>query len=607
MSTTPDFEINGLRVELATRPMRGAPVPGGHPRRWVSWTWLIPAVALAALLLVPSAITVVQSVRTQPEVPLWCAVGAAAFVSLVSVTRRRGMATRADALATIALGVLTAVALLLLADALTPAGARAYAYTLGMVVLAVLLLAVALWIAWITRDRWWLWLPLIAPCAVAALVSGVAFRLMFQRLADWLESGEVSAHRYLFFALPFVAFVWTWFGFAAALLRDGIRAVEADPVRAGYLRRARGVTWLRRLLEQLRPVILVVGLVVGVAAARVFDVILIGVPWTLQDRAASATVHWWLLASDHDAASNEAAVYALPLAALVGVVAWWLQTDVSKHRTAPSSDGFSSPRQIRRRPGFLGCCGGLLVFAVFWAPIVTLVVAAVYGPYGFQLDAIKSLVSDQVLGQAMLTTAWVAALATLLVVTAAVPVAHRLAAVASDGWFARIAVVFLVVLAVLPVQSYLGPLDAVIDDWGLSGTRVPLILVHAAAGLPIAILILRAALLAPPGSAAADALHGLASHSTTARRVLDTAWPALGAVAVLELIQVWNDFCVGLMISGAGGSPWSLLLWGEARQFEENAARLAAGSLVSAVGPVLLMMITWRRWLVPGLTGGVLR
>lgn len=205
------------------------------------------------------------------------------------------------------------------------------------------------------------------------------------------------------------------------------------------------------------------------------------------------------------------------------------------------------------------------------------------------------------------TTAWVAGIVTVVVVTAAVPVAYQLAALRPDGTAARVAVVALVVLAVIPAQIYLGPIEGLVDTYQLSGTRIPLILVHAAAGLPIAILVLRGALLAPPGSAAADALHGLAGPGTIAHRVLASSGPALGAVAVLEFVQVWNDFFIGLVVSGAGASPWSLLLWGEARQFGENAAQLAAGSLVSAVLPVALLLATWRRWVVPGLTGGVLR
>ncbi|WP_290054616.1 hypothetical protein, partial [Nocardia nova] len=115
------------------------------------------------------------------------------------------------------------------------------------------------------------------------------------------------------------------------------------------------------------------------------------------------------------------------------------------------------------------------------------------------------------------------------------------------------------------------------------------------------------ALLAPSDGPAADALHGLAKPWAVLGRVVSTAWPAVGAVAVLELIQVWNDFFIGLMVSGADVSPWSLLLWGDARQFQENAAHLAAGALLSTIPPVLLLLTTWRRFLVPGLTGGIVR
>jgi alpha-glucoside transport system permease protein len=248
--------------------------------------------------------------------------------------------------------------------------------------------------------------------------------------------------------------------------------------------------------------------------------------------------------------------------------------------------------------------GAVSVAAV--VPLVILAVVALRGPDGWSVAAFTDVWRDRWLLHSVEATFWVALLATIIVVAAAAPLAYRLA-VAPAGWVTRTIVSGLVVLAVLPVQAYLGPLDIFIDDHGLSGTRVPLVLVHAAAGLPIAVLILRGAVAAPPGSPAADALRGLAAPGTISRRLLDSAGPALGAVAVLEFVQVWNDFIVGLLISGAGASPWSLLLWGEARQFGENAAQLAAGSLIAALLPVALVLSTWRRWIVPGLTGGVLR
>jgi alpha-glucoside transport system permease protein len=332
--------------------------------------------------------------------------------------------------------------------------------------------------------------------------------------------------------------------------------------------------------------------------------VLIGVPGTLEYQVDSATVHWWRLAADAD--PGVAAAYTLPLAVLVGAVAWLLQVDVRRHRAS-----WSAVRAIsvagRRRIGPGRAAGIVLVSLLVLYPIGVLAYTGVRGHEGFGFSAVALVLGDDGLWRSLQTTAWVAGIATVVVVTAAVPVAYRLAALRPNGTAARLAVVALVVLAVIPAQTYLGPLDGLVDAYELSGTRIPLILVHAAAGLPVAILVLRGAMLAPPGSTASYALHGLASPGTIAQRVLASSGPALGAVAVLEFVQVWNDFFIGLVVSGAGASPWSLLLWGEARQFGENIAQLAAGALVSAVLPVALLLVTWRRWVVPGLTGGVLR
>jgi alpha-glucoside transport system permease protein len=130
---------------------------------------------------------------------------------------------------------------------------------------------------------------------------------------------------------------------------------------------------------------------------------------------------------------------------------------------------------------------------------------------------------------------------------------------------------------------------------------------YAAIGLPIAIMILRGVLLAPADGPLSDTRREPASTSILVRGVLHSAGPALVAVSVLQLVQVWNDFFIGLPMRGADASPWSLLLWSDARQFHESTAHSAAAALLSAVPPVVLLLATWRRFLVPGLTDGALR
>ncbi|MEV0358250.1 hypothetical protein AB0H71_19595 [Nocardia sp. NPDC050697] len=603
MSTNSFIDAHGIRLALTTRPMRGAPVPGVPRLRLLTLLWAAPAAVLVtAVLIVPAAVTVGFAVATTPAVPLWCAVAVVAVASAVVAGRRYWTEGWQRVALGAAAALVVAPACYQVGRGLSPAGARAYLFTGCMVLLATAMVAVALAIAVGLQDKWDMWLPLVAPCAVAALVSGVAFRLIFQRIADFFGLDSQPAVFWWFCLLPPVAFVWTWFGFATALLHDGIRAVDAAPARAAHVAAAARWQRHRRRLRELRPVLLVLATGIGVAAARMFDAVLIGVPWPLQEWNQGATVFWWRLASDPDSGFGPEAVYAVPLAALVGVGAWIFQNETGGGRPAPIP-----PRipWIRARPGVRRTLLATAVFLVAALPILVLVVAMFWGPYGFQLDAVTGLLRDRALLGSLGSTGWVALASTLLVVTAAVPAALRLAAADPAAPRTRVTVSGLVVLAVLPVQTYLGPIVWAVEHGGLAGTRTPLILVHAAAGIPIAVLVLRAALLSAPDGAAA--LHGLSTPATAVRRLLETAWPALGAVAVLQSVQVWNDFTIGFLLGGAGGSPWSLLLWGEARQFEENSARLAAGSLLSAVVPVLVLVLTWRRWLVPGLTGGAVR
>ncbi|MFE9576650.1 hypothetical protein ACFYO1_09735 [Nocardia sp. NPDC006044] len=611
----PEYRPHGLALELATRRMRGPLVAGTHPRRWVGWAAGLPAIVLTvSLIAVPVVWTVVLAVRARPLLVGSCVLAAAGAVGLTLLVRHRSHLEFRVGPVPIPGGLVVAglwpipsaplvAGLWLLGAALGRDGGWAYLRTLVWVLFGVVLLAVAMGIAWWGRDSRWLWRPLIVPFGISAVVSGVAFRLIFQYLGDRLGIESVGLYRFWFAAMLGSAFLWTWLGFVTGLFRAGIHAIETDPARVGDLPHG-GKLLPLRLYVLLRPVVLIAGLAVGVAAARVFDVVLIGVPGSMQYQIDSATVHWWRLAVDSDVDAGVAAAYGFPLAVLVGFLGWLLQHDVGKHRTAPAERtapaAWQPPRPLR-------ILGMLAVSGVALFPIVALVLTMLQDGNGWGFGAFTRMWRDPALLRSLETTAWVAALTTLVVVAAAVPVAYRLAALRPNRPAASTAVVFLVVLAVLPVQSYLGPVNAFIDGYGLSGTRIPLILLHAAAGLPVAILVLRGALLAPPGSPAADALHGLAGPGTIARRVLTSAGPALVAVAVLEFVQVWNDFVIGLLISGAGATPWSLLLWGEARQFGENSAQLAAGALMSAILPVALVLATWRRWLVPGLTGGALR
>ncbi|GAB4585903.1 ABC transporter permease family protein [Nocardia sp. IFM 10818] len=607
------FETPDLRMELATRRLSGPLIPGHHPRRWFGWAVRIPAFVLIGVLLVaPVGRTVWLAVDARPVVAGGCGLAVLCGIADTVVGRTRRWLSM---LGLLIVGVVVVAAF-------GAAGTWAYVRTLGWVLWGVFLVLLALLLAWVSRGPRRAWPPLVLPFGISAFASGIAFRLIFESGGDAGRLDDVGEYRWLFVVMLGLAFAWTWLGALAGMWRAAIIGVEADPVQSrtmhgpdigapgpgGFVRRqARRLRNQIRMLHEARkllhPTLLMLGLIVGVAAARVFDVVLIAVPGPLQPSAESATVHWWYLAGTSGFGDGYAAAYALPLAVLIGLTAWVLQPDMRRYRRPGPESRAPERDSDRSRLSWRSWVWRLLLLVPVLFPIGWLIWVALRQSHGFGAAGVRWAWSDAALWRSLETTLWVSSLATLVVVTAAVPVAFVLAELAPGQWISRIALPLVVILTVMPAQLYGGPIRTLLDTWGLSGSRIPLIFVHAAAGLPMAILILRGALLAPPDSPAADALHGLARPATIRRRFLEMAGPAIGAVAVLEFIQVWNDFFIGLLIGGVGETPWSRLLWGEARQFHENASHLAAGALLSAILPVVLLLCTWRRWVVPGITG----
>lgn len=479
-----------------------------------------------------------------------------------------------------------------------PAALRSAWHSVLWVGIALVLIATGYCIAVLSRHVGRLWrillYALILPFGVSAVVSGAVFRLIFdpnpeRGMASALFGGAVTwLGPDLIWAVLASAFAWSWLGFIVVLFRAGLDRSGGATFRLG-----------RWALPRPGPVTAIVVLTVLVAAIRVFDLVLIAAPGSIQDDVDVVGVRWWRMTARSADTGGPAALAVL----LFGVVAVLSVTGMRAMRVPAETPALSI--QDDRRPrwwswplvGFIG---------LMWTmPVLVLVLTAFHSPesagavgwWRFEPFSLGSFAATGAtwLWPAVTGSLLIAGLATALVLAFAVPLAYLLTWVAPRKQ-ARVVTGVLAVLAVAPVQMYAGPLGTVFADLGLVGARAPLALVHAAAGLPFATLVLRTAFLAAP--------------ARNGRPALDTMWrrgpyrTTLVAAGVLEFVLVWNDFIVGFLISGPGSSPLTLLLWGEARQFGTSAGTVAAAAVVSAVVPVVLLLVTWRR-VVVGLTGGI--
>ena len=580
------LSANGLRIEVVGREITGAPVPGRPRRSYGPYLRGLPALALTSVLLVPAAVTTWTAFHSGDG---------GLFGNFVAVFQDQ--------------------------DAL-----RAFGRSLIWVGVALALVAAGFVVALASRrvPRVWRWLsPLVIfPFGVAVIVSGAAFRLIFDPTP---ERGTVTAAiEYvfggnpqwlgprLFWVVLISAFAWTWLGYAASLFRAGLDAIPDDLARTVKVEGVRGWHRLRSVeLPLLRTILGVVTLTLVVAAVRLFDLVLIGVPPSMHDDAEVLSLFWWRSPSD----DGRRAALALLLFATVALVAVIGVRGLRRSWALPDriSAGDAGQRTVAPRRSALALAVAVPVGLLWAFPALVLVVTALhdpasaglYGwwrPSGIGLDSLRAVLRAG-LGQALLVTLFIAVLATVLVVIVGAVTAHLLAWGGLPQWLGRAALTGFAILAVIPVQMYADPLRSLLTGVRLGASPLSLGIVHAAAGLPFAVLLLRAAFAAVPPSLIAEAVHGQAGQGWAMAQVSRQCWPALVAVAVLEFVLVWNDFIVRFLIGGAGSTPQSLVLWGEAKQFATSAGPVAAAAVLSSVVPVVLLLTTWST-VVRGLTVG---
>jgi alpha-glucoside transport system permease protein len=440
------------------------------------------------------------------------------------------------------------------------------------------------------------------------------------------------------------AFAWSWIGLTVLLLHAGLAGTRPDLSRmarsfgAGPVR-----AWWTALVPALVPLIPVVLLTVSVAAVRVFDVVLLAAPGSVQQDASVVGLLWWRAGGTLGPGRSAALAVLLTVAvAVVALAALWLlsrtwpqnapsprspasptspASPASPRSAAPAGPAGPTPPAAgsghggRRRRGRWWLLG-VLVAGVWLVPLLVLLLtslrrpqdAAVVGWWrgsGFSLDSYVRAYQSGVAGAAW-STLGRAVLATLLTLICALPAAHALAhgglSVRARRWLLRAAVI----LAVLPVQAVAVPLGRELETLQLANTQLGLVLAHAALGLPFALLLLRAAFAGgPPPVPPAFVPRGtrwLSVLSLEAR----ASWMAVLAVAVLQFVQVWDDLVVGLLLSGSETGVLSLAVLGQGRQFAASSGPVAATAVISVLVPLALVLVTGR-WLVRGLSAGVAR
>lgn len=165
----------------------------------------------------------------------------------------------------------------------------------------------------------------------------------------------------------------------------------------------------------------------------------------------------------------------------------------------------------------------------------------------------------------------------------------------------------------IPAQLAIVPLFFELRSTGLLNSRVGLVLVYTANGLPFAIFILAGYFRSLPRSLyEAAVVDGCSEFSAFRRVLLPLARPGLVTVAIFQFIGIWREYFFAFMlVSGdAAGSartlPLGLANLSIAAEYRSEYGMLFAG-LVLVTLPILLVYVALQRQIVRGIAAGALK
>jgi alpha-glucoside transport system permease protein len=479
--------------------------------------------------------------------------------------------------------------------------------SLVWLLLAPVVCLLGLLLAWLARGSRRLGV-LAAPIAVSALVTAVAFRLLFE------PGGPADAVSADFLGSPGIwlvlglAFAWQWAGLAVVVFRAGL-----DGIPPSLMRMARafghGRWWRlgRVTVPALVPAGTLVLIIALLAAARAFELILITGPGSVQSEVDVAGVHWWR--SRGDLAEGTSAALTVILFVSVALLALALLWGLSREWPSRVEESQESPPRRRGR------VVAILAGAVWILPMAVVLLTSLHTPQaaasggwwsgGFGFGSYRQAFASGELLSALLNTGARSVVAALLLLIIAVPAAYAIAWGGLSRRTGRVLIAISTVLAVVPPQTVIVELGRVFDDLHLLGASMALTVVHTAFGVPLAVLLLRAAFSsARPELVRMRRLDPNPGSALFA--VVRDSRPAVVTVAVLEFVLVWNDFVVGLLLGGPEAGQVTFVLYDQTREFTTSSGVLAAGAVIATVIPLGLVLGTGKL-LVRGFIQGVRR
>ena len=160
----------------------------------------------------------------------------------------------------------------------------------------------------------------------------------------------------------------------------------------------------------------------------------------------------------------------------------------------------------------------------------------------------------------------------------------------------------------LPAQAISQPLFAIFQKLGIFDTKLGLIIVYSAMGIPMSFFVMTSYYKTIPVALEESAyIDGATFLQTFFKIVLPLAKPGLATIAMLQFINTWNEFYFALMLtSGDTARTVPIALNYYLGTFANNYSALFAAVIITVL-PTIIVFIVLQKQVMESLTAGAVK
>ncbi len=168
--------------------------------------------------------------------------------------------------------------------------------------------------------------------------------------------------------------------------------------------------------------------------------------------------------------------------------------------------------------------------------------------------------------------------------------------------------IFIILLTtlMLPQQTVIIPLYAVLGRLGLLDTLLGLIVVHAVYGMPFNMFVMRGFMAGIPQELEAAArMDGCSDFGLYRRIILPLSVPAIAVAATLNFINIWNEFFFAIVLLQSNAKfPVTVGMITITQSQYFSSWNTPAAAVIMAQIPTIILYIFAHRYITRGLLAG---